>query len=305
MKLATTTGDFARHTHSQEDCIRYISEAGFRYADYNFCTDYDRKEGVFASDEDGFVASYAAKIKQAADECGVKLIQAHAPMGRPLLEGDNHAEFVNANIRCIECCSLLGIDRIVVHSGYLPDIPKNECFKRNAAFFRELLPAAEKYGVYILVENFNKMSKANVYWIDNAPDLKRLIKLVDHPLFQAVWDTGHANMQEMPQDVSLRLLGKHVMALHVQDNMGDKDSHVAPFFGTLNLDSLMAGLLDIGYDGYFTFEATNIFLPGKKRRQSDKEKKLLNAPLELRKKAESLLYEIGKTVLEAYGVFEE
>ena len=168
-----------------------------------------------------------------------------------------------------------------------------------------ILAEAEKYGVYILVENFNKMHVENVYWIDNAPDLLALIKYVDHPLFRAVWDTGHANMQEMPQDEALRLLGDHVKALHVQDNNGKKDQHVAPFFGTLNVDSLMKGLKDVGYNGYFTFEANRFFLPGSKRRPFEQDGRLIDAPLGLRIKGEKLLYEIGKTILSSYGCFEE
>ena len=85
----------------------------------------------------------------------------------------------------------------------------------------------------------------------------------------------------------------------------DSTSTNAPFFGTLNLDSLMHGLIDIGYRGYFTFEATNFFLPGKKRRPFDSDQKLLNAPLPLKLQAERLLYEIGKYTLTAYNCFEE
>ena len=169
----------------------------------------------------------------------------------------------------------------------------------------ELLTYAEPHGVNILVENFNKMCVDGLYWIDNAPDLRALIDYVDHPLFHAVWDAGHANMQEMPQDEALRIVGSHVRALHVQDNMGKDDIHIAPLFGTLNLDSFMHGLQDIGYKGYFTFEAGNVFLGGSWRRPFDKDQRMLNAPLSLRIKAEELLYEIGKATLEAYGCFEE
>ena len=72
----------------------------------------------------------------------------------------------------------------------------------------------------------------------------------------------------------------------------------------MNLDALMCGLADIGYDGYFTFEASQMMLPEKLRRPFDKEKRIACAPLELRIKAENLLFEIGKAVLEAYGRFD-
>ena len=143
-----------------------------------------------------------------------------------------------------------------------------------------------------------------MYWIDNAPDLLAMIEYVNHPLFHAVWDTGHANMQEMPQDEALRMLGSHVRALHIQDNMGDRDTHLTPFFGTMNMDAVMNGLLDIGYDGYFTFEVGGIFQPPHIRRPYERDTRLAKAPLELRCAFERYLYELGKGVLEAYNCYE-
>ena len=301
MKLATTTGDFAAYADTQTMCMRLIREAGFCWLDYNFGMDLGRKNGVFGPDP----AAHLTSVLREGERLGTAFVQAHAPMGKPIERGAYHRDFVEMNLRCIESCAVLGIDRLVIHSGYEPGISKEECFARNRDFFMELLPAAEKYGVTILVENFNKMCVDGLYWIDNAPDLLALIELVDHPFFHAVWDAGHANMQDMPQDEALRILGSHVMALHVQDNMGDTDAHMAPFFGTMNPDSLMRGLLDIGYRGYFTFEAGNFFLPANKRRPFAGETRLRTVPLEMRLKAESLLYEIGKTILSAYGCFEE
>ncbi len=301
MKLATTTGDFLSYVNSQQESMACIRQCGFRYIDYSFGGDYAARTGVYAA---GWKA-YLEDVKRAADRLGVQFVQAHSPMGSPIRRGDYHAAFVEDTRRCIDACAALGVKNLVVHSGYEMGISREECFERNRDFFMELLTYSEPLGVNILVENFNKMCVEGMYWIDNAPDLRALIDFVDHPLFHAVWDTGHANMQEMPQDEALRLVGSHVYALHVQDNMGDTDAHVAPFFGTLNLDSVMHGLMDIGYQGYFTFESGNIFLPGKKRRQYAGDQKLLNAPLSLRMKAECLLYEIGKCALSAYGCYEE
>jgi sugar phosphate isomerase/epimerase len=149
------------------------------------------------------------------------------------------------------------------------------------------------------------MHHEGLYWIDNATDLLRQIEVVDHPLFHAVWDAGHANMQEMPQDEELRLLGSHVRALHIQDNMQESDTHLVPFLGTMNLDAVMNGLLDIGYDGYFTFEVGGFFTPAGKRRKYERETRLAGAPLALKDAFERYLYDLGRVVLEAYGVYEE
>lgn len=67
------------------------------------------------------------------------------------------------------------------------------------------------------------------------------------------------------------------------------------------MDSLMNGLIDIGYKGAFTFEACNFFLPAGKRRPFDADERLKLPPLPLKIMAESMLLEIGKTALTAYG----
>jgi sugar phosphate isomerase/epimerase len=299
MKLATTTGDFGQYASSQEECMEYIAQSGFKYIDYNFGMDYDRRIGVFSEDWKG----YLENVKRKADELGVTFVQAHSPMGKPLAPGNE--AFTEDTKRCIESCAELGIPNIVVHSGYIHKLTKEEAFERNKVFFMELLRFAEKYNVNVLVENFNKMCVEGLYWIDNAPDLRALIDYVDHPLFHACWDAGHGNMQEMPQDEALRILGEHVYALHIQDNLGTADSHIAPFCGSLNLDAVMHGLKDIDYKGYFTFESGNILLPASYRRPFEKDQRLAKAPLGLRIKAENLLYEMGKYILDAYDCFEE
>ena len=299
MKLATTTLDFFKYTHSQIEALKHIYNAGFRYADYSFICDYNGRTGVYSKN----YSEYFKEVKKACDDIGIKLVQAHAPMGKSFLEGGD--QLIADTIRCVEACGEWEIPNLVVHAGYAEGLTVEENFERNKQFFMPLLKSAEKYGINILVENFNKMYKEGVYWIDNATDLRGVIDYVNHPLFHAVWDTGHANLQEMPQDEELKLLGSHVKALHIQDNMGVKDQHLTPLFGTMSMDSVMNGLLDIGYNGYFTFEVVNIFTAGSKKREYEKDTRLLEAPLELRDSFEKFLYTLGKTILEKYDCFEE
>jgi sugar phosphate isomerase/epimerase len=198
--------------------MEYIKQAGFCYVDYSFDMDADYKNGIYSSDFDGYID----KIKRKADLLGLTFVQAHSPLGKPIAE--ENSAFVEDTIKCVRACSKLGIKNLVVHSGYDFNISKEETFEKNKAFYNKILCEAEKYEINILTENFNKMCIENLYWIDNASDLLKLIEYVDHPLFHAVWDTGHANMQKTPQDECLRLLGNHVYALHVHDNFGDEES---------------------------------------------------------------------------------
>lgn len=298
MKLATSTGDYRLYTSSQEFALEHIRDAGFKYADYSFGMDFCLRNGIYGENFE----KYAERIIKHTQEIGIKLVQAHAPMGKPL---DKNGGLLEDTLLCVDACGKWGIENLVVHSGYDYGLTPEQTFLKNKEFFMPLLERAEKYGVNILVENFNKMCIDGIYWIDNASDLLKMIECVNHPLFHAVWDVGHANLQEMPQNEELKLLGNHVKALHIQDNMGDDDYHLVPFLGSLNLDSVMHGLMDINYNGYFTFEVGGFFTPAEKRRKFEKDTRLFSAPIELRDAFERYLFALGKCVLQQYNCFED
>ena len=49
------------------------------------------------------------------------------------------------------------------------------------------------------------------------------------------------------------------------------------------MDSVMHGLLDIHYEGYFTFEAGNTPLPARQRRKFEEDTRCLQLPVEFKK----------------------
>ena len=299
MKLATKTGDFNAYTNSQIHSLKLVREAGFKYADYTFHFDYCTRSGVYSNDYE----KYVEDVKRAAETIGIKMVQAHSPLGKPLEDDDG--QFLLDTLRCVDACGAWGIPNLVVHTGYRKGLTKEQTFDENKKFFQPILERAEKYGVNILAENFNVMWREGVYWIDNATDLLSFIEYVNHPLMHVVWDVGHANLQPMNQEQEIKLLNKHVLALHIQDNDGISDLHQLPFLGTLNMDLVMHGLKNIGYKGYFTFEVGETFTPPDKKRQYSEDNRLLKAPLEIKMAVERLLYDIGKYVLTSYDCFEE
>jgi len=299
MKLANTTGGLFLYTHSQTEALKCLRQAGFRYADYSFIADFRERTGIYGENPE----THIAQVAETAEQSGIQLVQAHSPMGSPISQ-DNSA-FLQDTIVSVEACGKWGIPNLVVHAGYAYGLTKQETFQKNKEFFLPILHTAETYGVNILVENFDKMTSPNRYWTDNAPDLLEQIELIDHPLCHAIWDVGHGNLQELPQHEALTLLGGHVRALHIHDNLGDRDAHLMPYLGTVNWDSVMHGLLDIGYNGYFTFEVGGIFLPTQHRRGYAGDTRLAAPTLQMRIAAERYLYELGKTILETYNCFEE
>ena len=112
MQLATTTSDF-REVDTINERIEIINKCGFKYIDYSFGTDFQKKSGFF-----GDYDAHLKDIKTLADKLSIKFVQSHAPMGEPIIKNEKYEEFIEGNKVCIKACHDLGIPNIVVHSGY-------------------------------------------------------------------------------------------------------------------------------------------------------------------------------------------
>ena len=53
------------------------------------------------------------------------------------------------------------------------------------------------------------------------------------------------------------VLGRRIKCLHVHDNNGSSDQHMAPLTGTVNWGNFCSSLRDAGYDGDLSFETFN------------------------------------------------
>jgi sugar phosphate isomerase/epimerase len=245
------------------------------------------------------------RIRETAQSFGATFVQSHAPGGPVLACTD---DFFNATVRSIEVCGALGIPNIVVHAGTYSKMDKAEFFDKNRAFFRRLIPVMEKTGVNVLCENSTKANTGTGYFTNSGADMKEFVEFLDHPLFHACWDTGHANV-EGNQYEEILALGSDLYALHINDNRGSQDEHLLPFLGTMNLDEILHALIDGNYKGYFTFEAASNLRPKEcwlgNRREFAKDDRLAEAPLFLQQHLEKAMYELGVYILKKYDVYEE
>ena len=302
MKIATTTSDFKNWCVTDEERIREIHRAGFRYVDlsmYRFSPDCPyMREGW--RDE-------VKKIRELADSLGLTFVQAHSQGGNPLSEDKAHVYFlVDATIRSIEICELLGIKNTVVHNGFGPGLTKEEWFVKNKAFYERLFPAMERCGVNVLCENSTFID--GMYFINTGKDMRAFIDFVDHPMIHGCWDTGHANC-EGPQYDDIMALGDELYAIHYNDNRGVDDEHVAPFLGTMNHDEVMHALIDVNYKGYFTLECDSTLRRYDqwtgKRRRFEQDKRLSEPQLFMQRHIEKMLKESSEWILSSYGLLEE
>jgi sugar phosphate isomerase/epimerase len=168
-----------------------------------------------------------------------------------------------------------------------------------------------------LVENLGHAGDDNFLLV--GADIVKMLEMIDNPMFAACWDTGHGNLNRQNLYETIVTLGKHLRALHVHDNCGyfepsyrhhRIDMHTTPFatqYASVNYDALLQGLCDIGYEGTFNFEVLTMTRAIRPAFTYGGEivRKLEQPPISLWLKANTLLYETGKYMLEAYGLFEE
>lgn len=304
MKLATTTGDFNRYLNTYQERIDAVVEAGFKYIDLNLYT---------VKNEDELLVSEkwkdnAKAILENTQRKGARFVQAHSPGGNPIAEGKEAQTLLDATIRSIDICGVLGIKNIVVHSGMLEGITKEQFFEKNKDFFEKLFPVMERNNVNVLCENSTQKNMGNMYYTNSGTDMKEFVRYVNHPLFHACWDTGHGNC-EGNQYNEMLAIGEDLYAVHINDNSGRGDEHILPYFGILNLDEIMHALIEINYTGIFTFEASSTLRPSKSwhgnRRIFEGENRLLEPQLFMQKDIEKLMYDMGKYILKSYNCFDE
>ena len=302
MKIATTTNDFKFYCNTDEERIRELHRAGFRYIDLSMYSWTPESEYMQENWRDA-----VQRIKDLADELGMQFVQAHSQGGNPLSKDSRHVDFLlKATLRSIEICEMLGIPNTVVHNGRAAGLSKAEWFEKNKAFYEKLFPTMERCNVNVLCENSTKANMGDCYFINNGKDMREFIDFVGHPQIHGCWDTGHANCEGSQYD-EIMAVGEALYAIHYNDNHGAADDHVAPFLGTLNHDEIFNALIDVGFKGCFTLECDSTLNRAGKRRQfcgGKGDLKLAEPQLFMQRHIEAMMYDTAQWMLESYGILD-
>lgn len=298
MKLCTTTGDFTEHCSNDFEKITEVARAGFKYVDLSMYKDETR---AYLHDN---WKDDVKRLKDLANSLGLTFVQAHSPAFETLETLDPNEswdEKLKETIRSIEVCAELGIPMTVIHAGVKRNTSKEEHLRLNKEFFSLLLPVMERTGVKVLVENVGIIDNNGRYYLNSAERLVEFVEYFNHPLLQACWDVGHANAFGKQYD-QIQLLKGHLLAIHYNDNDKKGDLHAPPFLFSLDNDDTIRALIDVGFSGPFTFEATDTI----KYKIKDFEKKFnKGSAIDVVRAYEKTLYETGKYLLSCYGLFEE
>lgn len=259
MRISTSTCShektlWADHIeYSCEDALRALKEAGYRVIDMNFASYSREPEPMTRPDW----RAWCIRQKALADALGLAIDQAHAHFYGLNEDGSEAPRDRELIERSIEGAGLMGVKWMVFHPYNVTEdgwFSHPKSLKRNVELFREYADLCRPKGIHIAIENMIGNKARGRRYCSGVDELIELVDALNDPLFGICWDFGHANLNGVNQPAALRKIGKRLKTLHVDDNFGVNDDHLAPYFGNIQWAPIMRALREIGYAGDFTYE---------------------------------------------------
>jgi D-psicose/D-tagatose/L-ribulose 3-epimerase len=172
-----------------------------------------------------------AGIRKAAEERLIKIVRQSAILGADILCGPLHQP--------------LG-----VFSG---TGPTEEEFKRAIDVHRAVGDHAKREGVVLAIEFLNRFE---CYFLNTMGATADYVRRVDHPNIKALYDTFHANIEEVNPAKAFADSVETIGHVHISNN-----DRGVPGRGHIDFSALFKAIKTSAYDGWLTIEAFGRALP--------------------------------------------
>ena len=157
-------------------------------------------------------------------------------------------------LRSLEAAADLGASKVVLHpsmAGGMGAFVLETVREYAHDFLAQVVDAAGRLGLLVCLENMFPQNRLGV----EPDDFEAIFETF--PSLMMTLDTGHAHIGEKGRR-RLRSLadrfGPRIGHLHISDNRGVSDDHLAVGQGTIDFADLVARLEKAGYDDTITFE---------------------------------------------------
>ncbi len=212
----------------------------------------------------GIPPAHLEEVRKQYEESGVEFSAFHLPFSKE----DDLAAFYEterkyAESRMLDCfqkAALLGSEVCVLHPSTTVFDVDDEGIDRYLYFLGKsleaLLPRAQEFGLTIAVENM--LPGAHGYRLGSRPEhFKLFAEKFDHPNLGFCLDTGHAHIShgESGPVQFFDVMKDRLIAFHLQDNAGDRDSHLAPGHGLIDWQALFERMSAINFSRPVSIEA--------------------------------------------------
>lgn len=241
---------FARYG---EEKFLKLKQFGYNGVDYNVAnTDVE----LYSMDEDALKEKLFAE-KEAARLAGIQISQIHGPWRYPPQDSteQDRQERLEKMKKAVIICKLLGCRHLVIHPIMpfgINDLEQSEAtWALNFHFFKDLVAFAKQHQVIICMENM-PMTR---FSLATPERVLAFVKEFNDAHLQICLDTGHvATFADLSLGNEVRRLGKWIKALHIHDNMGDRDSHSFPGDGIIDWVDFMRAIREIEFQGVLSLE---------------------------------------------------
>ncbi|SFD83235.1 sugar phosphate isomerase/epimerase family protein [Roseivivax sediminis] len=124
---------------------------------------------------------------------------------------------------------------------------------RAAEAHRTMAERAGRNGYVLALEHLNRFE---TYFLNTMAQARAYADAVDHPAFGIMYDTFHANIEELSQPEAIRTIGGKMHVLHVSEN-----DRGIPGRGQIDFAAVFRTAKEIGFDGPVVLEAFGAGVP--------------------------------------------
>jgi len=214
-----------------------------------------------------------AEAKEYAASKNLRFELCHLPFGnKPWTVGAAWDNFSDSVMRSIDAAAVLGVDYAVMHpvstTKLRRELDYGAALNLDVKCLAPFVEYGSKKGVNVVVENMriaaedeDLMSTPFILDRENAT-AEHLVRVADKLSIGICWDVGHAHCSGIKNSDALKTVGHdRLKMLHICDNFGYYDEHLAPFHGSIDWKDVAYGLSAVNYSGLFNFEVTAARLP--------------------------------------------
>lgn len=238
------------------DSVKFAQEAGFQEITLDFYTpmltepEWEKK-----------IMNYCEAVAQA----GMTIKYTHLPYDYPMTYDPEKMEIYHTAMkRAIDLTASVGAFSTALHAynELTTDYDPTAEHKRSVEFLSPIVAYANQKNVRVALENMNGAGQNAPQKLRRyATDYHDLIRLADDLGTGICWDTGHGYLSMQNTAAALESIGKRLLMVHVNDNFGDADVHIPPFFGKVDFETTVRTLRKIGYQGDMYLEVRCEYRP--------------------------------------------
>ena len=268
MKKISLSIDGPQTEHGSIYALELAKAVGADAVDYDLNHyDYRKPDSPYhGTDEE--ITAYFTKMREKAEVLGLEICQTHGRYRTWLPDPEDAAACLeNARRDCIASaalhapfCVMHGVTTKAAGTEVSPETMHELCFK----IWNTILPYAKQHNVIIATETFGNINNGPICdFFGHAEEFWKLYQRVcsvgnNADYFKICVDTGHSNnavrFGSLTAEDSIRLFGKNIVCLHLNDNNGLADQHRPLMAGSINWDNVFDALDEVGYSGAYNLE---------------------------------------------------